>query len=173
MLFLKFMPWRSGFQGEFPVCRVPLNEEWCPLKCIIPPPAVQGLMRCWGPPAWELGCSTPSTPTSCSWESCFGANGFQSLGHHTAMLFPVPSLWSPSLSWQTLREPAQGKRHKPCSALVRPWPPSPPLDGKWGSDWCSPCLPPAHPALQTTRHSPVPAWFASFAAEMYNCIFLS
>lgn len=41
MLFLKFMPWRSGFQGEFPVCRVPLNGEWCPPKCIIPPPAVQ------------------------------------------------------------------------------------------------------------------------------------
>lgn len=77
MLFLKFMPWRSGFQGEFPVFRVPLNEERCSLKFIIPPPAVQGLMQCWGPPAWVLGCSTPSIPMSCSWESCFGANGFQ------------------------------------------------------------------------------------------------
>lgn len=96
MLFLKFMPWRSGFQGEFPVFRVPLNEEWCPLKFIIPPPAVQGLMQCWGPPAGEPGCSTPFIPMSCSWESCFGANGFQSLMHHTATLFSVPSLWSPS-----------------------------------------------------------------------------
>lgn len=92
MLFLKFIPWRSGFQGEFPVFSVPFNKEGCPLKFIIPPPAVQGLMWCWGYPAWELGCSTPSVPTSFSWESCFGTNGFQPLGHHTATLFPVPSL---------------------------------------------------------------------------------
>lgn len=124
MLFLKFMPWRSGFQGEFPVFRVPLNEEWCSLKFIIPLPAVQCLMQCWGPPAWDLGCSTPSIPVSCSWKSCFGANGFQPLMHHTAKAFPVPSLWSPSLSQQTLGNQAQVELHKPCSALVWPWPPA-------------------------------------------------
>lgn len=111
-IFLKCYSWNScpgglDFRVNFQCSGSPLNEESCPLKFIIPRPAVQGLMQCWGPPAWELGCSTPFIPVSCSWESCFGANGFQSLMHHTATLFPVPSLWSPSLSQQTLGEPAQ------------------------------------------------------------------